>query len=441
VRVLHFCNYADRVGGAEVYAHALIEALRSRGHEVALFGASPRGERDEPSLRVVERPVFEPQRLVRDAPVLEALTEFVQRFRPDVVHVHNLFSVALEVVEALGGIGRPIVHTVHDFQLLCPNSWCIRGDGAVCPGGAGAQCFQHRCQENYPYDAWSVLLAAVRQQLASRAASIAIAPSEYLAERLTAHGWRSVRQIPYFIDFVPVPEIPRGTADLLYVGRLEREKGVRVVLDALPEVIRAFPEARLTVLGTGSQERDLREHVKRLVLEPAVRFLSHVPREELPAHYARATACLLPSLWTENSPLVAYECLAAGLPMIGSRRGGIPELIEPDCGLTFEANSPADLARAVLSFLGLSAEQRNRMSVSGRIRSRRHGKAEHLDAIERTYRDAADLPMASAPARYSELLPVIAQLEAERRHAPTAAAVTFVRDLARKLGLPKVLPR
>ena len=352
MRILHFCNYADRIGGAEVYAQALVSAQRARGHEVALFGASPDREVDEPGLRVVRRPLYDPARLVRDPPVLQALQECVERLRPQIVHVHNVFSVALEVVDFLGRLPMPVLQTVHDYQLLCPNSWCVRGDGTPCPGGAGAQCFQHGCHRNYPYDSWGVLLAGVRQQLSSRGVDVAIAPSTYLVERLRAHGWRDVRHLPYFIDFDPGPgSVARAEAELLYVGRLEREKGIDVLLGAMPEIAREVPGVRLDIVGSGSQLEPLRALALRSGSGAAVRFLTDVPREKLGEFYSRASVCVLPSVWTENSPLVAYECLLSGLPMVGSRIGGIPELIEPACGLTFSARDHGELARQVIRFL------------------------------------------------------------------------------------------
>jgi glycosyltransferase involved in cell wall biosynthesis len=447
VRILHFCNYADRIGGAEIYAHGLIESLRARGHAVALFGGSPERELDTPDLRVVRRPLYDATRTVTDAALLNALQEFLERFEPEVVHAHNLFSVALEVVDFLGRCGVPLVQTVHDYQLLCPNSWCVRGNGALCPGGAGAQCFQHDCQKNYPYDSWEVLLSALRQRLARAGARIAIAPSSYLAERLRHHGWRDVRRLAYFIEGTGGSNAPRKEYDLLYVGRLEREKGVDVLLEAVPMILAAIPRIRLTLVGGGSQEQALRRQAEISKLGAAVRFLTQIPRDELSVHYSAAAACVLPSVWIENSPLVAYECLSAGLPMLGSRIGGIPELIEPECGLTFEPRNPADLARAVVQFLRLPQAERERMSTTARLRARTFDRAQHVERVEELYREALSLP--PAPDAFAEalgeLVPVLQQLNLERPYRPDAGAratpLDLLRGIARELGLPKVLKR
>lgn len=446
MRILHFCNYADRIGGAEVYAHALIEALRARGHAVALFGGSPEREVDSGDLRVVQRPLYDATRLVRDAAELNALKEYLERFRPEVVHAHNLFSVALEVVDYLGRCGVPLLHTVHDYQLLCPNSWCVRGDGTPCPGGAGAQCFQHECHKNYPYDSWTVLLSALRQRLASAAAKIAIAPSSHLTDRLRSHGWREVRHVPYFVEgFLPAASGPRAEYEILYVGRLEREKGVEFLLGAMPSILSAIPRVRLTLLGGGSQEHALRKLAELRKLGSAVRFLQHIPRHELAAHYTRAAACILPSVWTENSPLVAYECLAAGLPVLGSRIGGIPELIEPECGLTFTPRDPADLARTVIRFLRLPLAEREQMSAVARQRAATYDKGRHVERIEELYRETISIPdtLAGHSETLGELYPILQQMGSDMfdRVDPGTqnTPLEFLRGIARGLGLPKLL--
>lgn len=443
MRILHFCNHADRIGGAEVYAHALVDALRARGHEVALFGASTEAEIDRPGLRVIQRPENDPQRLVCDAAALSALDEYVKRFRPEVIHAHNVFSVALEVLHYLCTCGVPLLQTVHDFQLLCPNSWCVHGDGAACPGGAGAKCFEHGCQQNYPYDSWDVLLAAIRQRLMVSGTRIAVVPSIYLAERLRANGWPDVRVLPYFVELrTPLTRVARSDFELLYVGRLRPEKGVDVLLRAMPSIRAAIPAVQLAIVGDGPQLGALRRLARELRLDSSVRFDAKVPREDLAGRYARASASVLPSVWTENSPLVAYESLLSGLPILGSRIGGIPELIEPGCGLTFAPRDPADLARVAVGFLRLSPAQREHMSAAALERSRSFDRSEHVAAVERFYSGLAASPDDVGPA--DPLLPaLIAALHRvgldrpPRRARPTP--LRLLRDMARTLGLPKVL--
>src|SRR5687767_8376290 len=153
VRILQVNNYADDVGGAEVYAQALTRELRQRGHAVVFFGTTPDREVQEEELRIVRRPRYDPAVLTRDPRVREALEETIQRVRPELIHVHNVYSLGIDVLELLGRTGIPVVQTIHDFGLLCPNSWCVLPEGTPCSGVVGAKCFRNNCQQNYPYDA------------------------------------------------------------------------------------------------------------------------------------------------------------------------------------------------------------------------------------------------------------------------------------------------
>jgi glycosyltransferase involved in cell wall biosynthesis len=417
-RILQINNYADPVGGAEVYALALTRELAERGHAVTFFGTSPDREENAESLRVVRRPRYDARLLFLDSTVRNALEATVGRTRPELVHVHNVFSLGLDVLEFLATTGIPIVQTVHDFGLLCPNSWCVWGDGTPCPGGVGAKCFLHDCQRNYPYDPEVALHTLLKQRVLAGIVDLALCPSRYLAERMRASGARDVRHLNYFIDPIAAGAAgEREASELVYIGRLEPEKGVEHLLEAMPHVLRADPLAHLTVIGGGTREEALVERARNLGLGGSVAFRSHVPRAELGRVYATATACVLPSIWSENSPLVAYECLAAGLPMIASRIGGIPELVEDGrAGFTFAPRDPRDLAEKAVRLLALPPEERTRMSVAMRATAEGFRIGAHLDRIEELYAEVRSRPrsMAVGSTIDRDLLTVLGEYSGER---------------------------
>lgn len=391
MRVLQINTFAEPVGGAETYLFGLLGELRRRGHEVLLFGTSPDREVDQPGLRVVRRPAYDPSRLFRDEPVRRALERTLERFDPEVVHVHNLHALGLDLLGTLAAAGRPVVQTVHDFGVLCPNSWCVRGDGTPCPGGPGAQCFAHRCTDNYPYDARQVLVAMVRLRLVRALVDVALAPSHHLADLLRGQGFPDVRQLHYFVEEeegLAGPIRQREPKNLLYLGRLVPEKGIDVLLAALPRILTEVPGTRLTIVGGGPLAGDLRRRAHELGTGDAVRFHTQVPHAEVRNFYASATAKVLPSIWSENSPLTAYECLAAGLPILGSRIGGIPDLVrDGETGLLFRPRDPADLAEKAVRLLRMPAEERAELSRRGRELARTLSRERNVGTVEAVYRE------------------------------------------------------
>lgn len=440
MRILQLNNYADPIGGAEVYALALTRELRQRGHVVAFLGTAPDREVDEEHLRVVRRPRYDPLLLSRDPSVRAALADCVRRVRPEVIHVHNVYSLGVDVLELLGATRVPVVQTVHDFNLLCPNSWCVLPDGTACPGGVGAKCFQHDCQKNYPYDAEVALFTLLRQRALASTVDLALCPSRHLTDLTRKSGARDVRHLNYFIDPIAGGQIgERKERELVYIGRLEPEKGVEHLLEAMVLILRSAPSVHLTIVGGGALAGALTAQAEKLHLQDAVTFLSHVPRDELGRFYATASGCVLPSIWSENSPLVAHECLAAGLPMIASRIGGIPELVEEgQGGFTFNPRDARDLAEKALRLLALPAEERARMSAAMQKRALDFRAEPHVARIEELYREVIRAgPGARDPSVHidADLLAVLEKAGRERAQLTGLfhEHVDYIRNLERGL--------
>ena len=411
MRILQMSAFADRVGGAEIYMHNLSGELTRRGHVVGHFGTAPDRHVDEEQICVVQRPRFDPTRLVADDAVCGALDRFIARFRPDVIHLHNLYSLALDVDRMLHDSGLPVLQTVHDFTHLCPNAWCVHADGTPCPGGAGARCFQHECQKNYPYDAKLVLLTLLRCRMLASFVDVMICPSTYLTQLIRNHGFDDVRHIYlyYFIDDDQLAEPMSETREeqsLLFIGRLDAEKGVTYLLDAMPRILADVPGTTLTVVGDGSRASELRQQARDLGLGEAVTFHPWVPHEEVKAFYARATLNVLPSIWCDNSPIICYECMVAGLPIVGSRMGGIPDLVvDGESGYLVNARDPQDIADKVVRLLR-APEDRARMAKKMRERARTLTRREHVNRIEAVYQEIAGQERPERPARSPLSLPI-----------------------------------
>lgn len=171
---------------------------------------------------------------------------------------------------------------------------------------------------------------------------------------------------------------PERAAQLLFVGRVSPEKGVHVLLDALPEIAAVHPEVRLKIVGPEATLQpayivDISNdpHVRRLRRfyeggaygdelrrrippgqEGQVSFVGHVPLAQLVDHYARSAVLVHPSL-SEAYGVPLLEAMAMGVPVVASRVGGIPEIVDhEETGLLVEPDDPAALAAAVLRVLG-----------------------------------------------------------------------------------------
>jgi len=366
MRILHVNVSAVRGGGVEVFLHDLMAWQRAHGHAVALFAETREQGREEDELCLVQRREWQPELLMRDPDCEAALERFATRFRPDVVHIHNVHSFPAGLVAVLAALGVPLVHQVHDAAPLCGNTWLTWPDGSVCPGGVGKKCFEHGCEANAPFEARTLAATAARTEALRRSVDHWIACSQAMVELCERQGLAPCVRIPYWqppVEAAELPPVERAEV-VLCVGRLVKEKGVDVLLRAWPAIAAARPAAQLVVIGDGPERAHLEELARAQGLEPASCFLGRVSHEAIDGHMRAARVLVVPSIWFEAFGLTVIEGQRAGLPAVVSDIGGLRELVGAEqTGLFFPPRDADALARAVARLL--SDRELHRRCVAG----------------------------------------------------------------------------
>lgn len=182
------------------------------------------------------------------------------------------------------------------------------------------------------------------------AAGAVTAPSRLVANDIAAlcKVRRTVEIIPYPVETeIFRPAERSGPCRILFVGRIEGRKGADTLMGAIPKVLEVFPDCEFLFAGRMSEE------VKALAATtpPQVKFLGVVPRAELVDLYQQASVVAAPSQW-DNSPNVIYEAMACGAPVVATRVGGIPELVEDGVtGLLVPPRDARALEEAMLELL------------------------------------------------------------------------------------------
>ena len=166
-------------------------------------------------------------------------------------------------------------------------------------------------------------------------------------------------------SFTPDPSSSRSDRELLFVGRLVEKKGLRHLLDAMPEVLRAHPDARLVVAGFGPEEGALKEQARTLGLGHAVRFLGAVPQAELPSLYRRAALFVAPFVRAESGDeeglgLVLVEAIGCGCPVVVGNVAAMGEVFGTDLpAVAVDARDAQALAARIVGALGDPAASRH----------------------------------------------------------------------------------
>jgi glycosyltransferase involved in cell wall biosynthesis len=408
VIILQANKFFFEKGGSERYMFALSQALAARGDEVLHFSMDHPRNLPSPQSRyfVVQRDYDGPFRgthawrslreFVRSREAAQKLGRLVSHRRPDVAHLHNIYhQLTPSIIEVLSDRGIPIVMTLHDYKLVCP-SYTMFAHGAPCYRCRGGRFYQAAVVGCAGSRARSALLAVEAYwQKHSRVydrVDCFLAPSEYLRDIMLAAGIPATR-IEYVPQLSPDPDdgasVTSPEANMLstlperfiaYVGRLSPEKGVAVLLDAMARL----PGVPLVIVGDGPQATVLRERNAARHLEH-VTFTGHLSRPATEGVIARSVALVVPSLWSENAPMVVLEAARAGTPVIASDRGGLRELMARTGGCAVAPGNPEELARAI-DRVWNDPDMRERVGSTWRAHRAVHETEGHVTAIESIYR-------------------------------------------------------
>jgi len=331
----------SRIGGEPAVIDVTTRVLETNGHESRLvmkssrdlehsalkrFGAFWTGAYNGKTFREMQR--------------------LLQSDRPDIVHVHSVYPMfSPSILLACRRAGVPVVMTVHTHNLTCP-TWFHLRDGSICEdcmGGREYQCVLHNCRRNLLESAAYALRSFVarRFRLFHDNVDILMVPTQFSRTLLLRAGFHR-DQVVVVPNPTAVTESPtdRLLGDYVaFAGRVSAEKGVDVLLAAAA----LMPHLSFKIAGDGP--------VLSAMMAQApgnVHFVGRLAYEELLAFYKRARLLVVPSVWFEPFGMVAADAMALGLPVIASRIGGLPDVVEDGVtGLLFEPGNAPDLARQI----------------------------------------------------------------------------------------------
>lgn len=331
MRVLVAHNAYQQRGGEDSVVDDEVALLRARGAEVALMQLHNDDIAGMGRLELLGRTLW-------SRPAAQEMAERCRSFRPDVVHVHNSFPLMSPSIHwAAQAAGVPVVQTLHNFRLLCPQAMLLR-EGRVCEDcvgrlpwrGAVRGCYRGSVAQSSVLAATLVLHRA--RGTWQRRVNRFIALTEFSRGKLVEGGLPGdrIRVKPNFADLPAAADVPRQ--GLLFVGRLSEEKGVQTLAAAA-----AGLTVPVQVIGDGP----LRTTVDKA---DGLQAQGAQPLQVVAAAMRTAGALVLPSICYENFPRTLVEAFASGLPVIASRLGAMAELVQDGVtGLLFEPGDASAL--------------------------------------------------------------------------------------------------
>ncbi|HET9011445.1 MAG TPA: glycosyltransferase [Gemmatimonadaceae bacterium] len=343
MKVLLVHNEYQQLGGEDQVFDDDGRLLEEHGHVVSRYTVHNDTIRGMTRLQLARTTVWSTH-------AYRALRDLVRRERPDVAHFHNTLPLVSPAgYYAVRGEGVPVVQTLHNYRLLCPNALLFR-DGHPCEECVGKAvpwpAVQHACYRQSTAATAAVATMLTLHRAAGtwrRRVDLYATPSEFTRRKFIEGGLRAEHVVVKHNVLHPDPGVGPGDGGYVaFVGRLVKEKGVLTMLaawerwalgDALP----------LVIVGDGPLAPDVARAAERI---PGVSWMGRRPSAEVQAVLARARCLLLPSEWYETFGRVVAEAFAAGTPAVVSSGGAHSELVEHGrTGLVFRPGDADDLAR------------------------------------------------------------------------------------------------
>lgn len=348
-----FFNYN---GGADVFFFEVGRVLSEHGHEVAYFSTkSDRNLESDWSKYFIEAPDFKSSNPIKKLKALynipynreakKRFSDLLDDFKPDLVHCFNIMTqISPSILFAAKEKNIPVVISCNDYKHICPCYKLFHHGKACeeCRGGKFYNCIKHKCShDSIAFSFASTIESYVHNWMkVYDQISLFLFASDFMAE-ITESFWGKKLNRGKLMNPFKVPMKPEYKAGEygLYFGRLIDEKGVDVLLKAIEK----SPKVPFIIVGNGPEEESLRAYARQKHIEN-VQFVGPKWGAELDEYLNNSRFVVVPSTWHENFPYVILQAFAAGKPVIGSRRGGIPEMISSDRGCLYEANDVDSLS-------------------------------------------------------------------------------------------------
>jgi glycosyltransferase involved in cell wall biosynthesis len=290
------------------------------------------------------------------------MSRLLERIRPDVLHLHSFKELTFSVLSAARKRRIPVLFSLYDLWALCPQSNLVHYRGGTCHAHMGFRCLACAVPARKPLILFRRAFFRHFLPLIDRFLVL----SETVRRQLTQFGLPEKK-----IAILPLPlfeglgrPAPGNLQDrsILFAGWMIRPKGLQILIEAMPLVLKRVPDAKVLVVETGAHaehKADFQRRIAELGLWDKFRFLGKRSGPEIQALLARASVVAVPEQWGIAWPIFCTEAMSYAKPIAASRIGDIPYFIrDHETGRLFDPQSPEQLADCLIGFFADPAAAR-----------------------------------------------------------------------------------
>lgn len=359
ILVVH--NYYRFPGGEDTVVKNEIEMLKQHGHKVYTY---IRSNKEIDDYNIIQK-AFLPVNTIFSFKSYKEVKRIIKKKKIDIVHVHNtLTQVSPAVYYAAFKMNVPVVQTMHNFRFLCPAATFYR-DGHVCEKclNKGLKCaIAHRCYRGSLAQTFvSTVMLAVHRMLGTYKRISYISLTDFNKEKLLKLEGIKNHHIYIKPNFVDDPDIEKRSTRkdyYLYVGRLEKLKGIDKLLKAWTLFNDEGKAPKLVICGTGDMDKKCQQFVQSNNLD-SVELKGFVDADTVRRLMEGAKALIFPSQCYETFGMSIAESYSVHTPVLASNLGNASNLvIEGVTGFHFKHNDPKDICRVIRKYEAISVKDR-----------------------------------------------------------------------------------
>ena len=378
-------------GGPERYMFTISAALERQGHNVFPLALKVnKNLHSEFSSYFIKSPYGEDAAMLGDANLnllqkiklavttiysyraKRAIKKIIKDKNIDIVYLLNFCNyITPSVIDGAKDLGVPVVMRLSDFNFIC-SSYHFMRDGSFCTKckGGTLNAVRYRCVRGSFFQSLSRVLAINIHRLTGvyKKVDAFVCPSRLMKNELEQFGMSEskVNYIPSFVDTRKFSPELSDEGYALYYGRLSREKGINILINAWEKLATDAPPLR--IVGSGDAEDELKQQVMDSGLKN-ISFSPFLSESEVREIVDASSFVLIPSVWPDNSPMVGFESMALGKPIIASNLGGLADqIVDGSTGFLVPAGDPVSIADAVRVMCD-DPELRDRMGAAARERA------------------------------------------------------------------------
>lgn len=343
MRILQINKYITINGGSEVVMKNLYEIFSKNNHFIENIGFHKKKQPYIDNSMDLGEENLEIKSFFQNKKLVNLIVEHIIEHKIDTVICHNIYH-HFPIYQLLKAIKKKanveIILYLHDYKVVCP-TYNLLKDSKICEECSGKSffsCTVNKCKGNSLIKSFVLSLESIYNNKVHDAYKYVdkiISPSLFLRDKVKELGFVhniEVLHNPLDVTSVATPFKNRDTS-LLFIGRLSEEKGINILIN----LAKGLSQYKIKIVGDGPLRNTL---VDEISLLSNVHYYGYQEKEVIEEMMRESKYLLIPSIWYENNPMVILEALAMGLPVIGTNRGGIPELIAKIRGVIFE---PKDL--------------------------------------------------------------------------------------------------